>query len=388
MATFSTRKRKNTEASVSALEDAFNTGAAEAGKTSKWKAFSESKPVQALKSGTKAFVKWTASKTASAAKWTGTKIKDAAYDTARGAKAFGKSFAESYHDRQEVKKTNKFIKGCEERGFVVMAKEDFSKAFQNLQEMQHVMSESDTPIKDPDINMVDLDTTVIRMSESLRRYTDTNGVTVSDKDTKSEPTISGDTVAADVSVTEPAEAKKSAFAKPVATYFITDKDVSEASDALKTDGSFKKAGDLPVSSGADKSAEGSSAFHTPEPLSASSVKNDFKDAANNGSKSAKLSEQLVLMREALLARCKAIEETLTKVSEAKTETDKSKIANDYMKSLKSDMFAMGKTASDQLKDINGWKSGKNNSNKNRGKELDLLVEPADDSRSADVEAGV
>lgn len=390
MAVFSTRKRKDAEASAS-LEDIFNAGAAEAGKKSKWKAFSESKPVQALTSGAKAFAKWTAAKTVSAAKWTGTKIKDAAHDTAQGARSFGKSFAESYHDRQETKRTNKYIKGCEERGFVVMSKEEFSKSFQSMQELQHVLYNTPESGVSADsmgfsISAEDLDTTVIAMSKSLQRYTDTNGVPVVNKDEKSEPTAPADVASVDVLPID-AVKDKNPLVRPTVTYFTTSEKDPVKPDVSKSDNGFKPAGDLSSSASNDKSAEAGGAFHAPGPLSAVSVKNDVKDAANNGTKSAKFSQQLAFMHEAFLTHCESIKETLTKMSEAKTEKEKTQIANDCMKSLTSSLYDMGKTASTQRTQINNFKR-KNNSGANRGKDLNILVEPEDASKSVDMEAGV
>lgn len=123
MARFSTAKR---EEAAAKLEAAFEEAVPAAEEKSRWRKFIESKPVVATIAGTKAFGKWTA-----------TKLKDFGSDM----KAAGKSFAEHYRDRQEAKRTQKYIDGCKERGYEVMTKEELEKLKAGISKVEEATAE-------------------------------------------------------------------------------------------------------------------------------------------------------------------------------------------------------------------------------------------------------
>lgn len=343
---FSTAKRSKeaTSEAVSKIGDAFASGAEAAEKQSRWKSFINSKPIQGICAGSKAFGKFVAAKTASAAKWTGTKLKDAGHDFGQGAKAFGHSFAESYRTRQEEKRTAKFIKGCEERGFVVMAQDEFQNAHKSMTDMYKALY-SEGPKRDDGTDVfayVGAGSAIDHMRDRIMHFNATNGID------------------------EPA-AQTLADTHPETQEFLA----SKADPA--------KAKELADSMGAESEVHVEYPTADTSSSPATEMKDNIRDAAENGVKSDKLSTKLCQACASLDERLAQIRESLDRISQAQTEEEKSQIASDCIRELRNHIVGMGNKLNEDVHDIEDSKS--DSSKADRGTEFDF-AEPDDTSKDA------
>ena len=349
---FSTAKRSKeaTSEAVSKIGDAFASGAEAAEKQSRWKSFINSKPIQGICAGSKTFGKFVAAKTASAAKWTGTKLKDAGHDFGQGAKAFGHSFAESYHTRQEEKRTAKFIKGCEERGFVVMSQEECQNAYKSMSDMYKALYP-----EGPKRDAVDIfahanaGEAIFKMRDRIVHFNAANGI----------------------------EDEPAAFTPTSAKPTMPSIDVSMSVDdiAAKTEASTKN---MPKKDPATIIPQPSDAESSP----AAAMKGDIRDAAENGVKSDKLSTKLSQACASLDDRIAQIRESLDRIGQAQTEEEKSQIASDCIRELRNHIVGMGNKLNEDVHDIDASKS--ESSKADRGNEFDF-AETEDESKDAAVD---
>lgn len=333
---FSTAKREKETASdaVSKIGDAFTSGAEAAEKQSRWKSFINSKPIQGICTGSKAFGKFVAAKTATAAKWAGTKTKDAGHDLWQGTKAFGRSFADSYRTRQEEKRTAKFIKGCEERGFVVMSQEECQNAYKSMSDMYKALYPAGPNSVDDIFAHSDAGDAISKMRDRIVHFNTTNDI----------------------------EAAPAAF-KPTTVPSVT----SSADTPTFDD----------IAAKAEKDAKESPA---------AVMTKDIHDAAENGVKSDKLSAKLSQACSSLDERIAMIRESLDRMHEAKTEDEKSKIASDCIRDLRNHIVGMGNVLNEDVRDIDSPKAEANTAE--RGTEFEF-AEPDSPSEEAVVDgAGI
>lgn len=362
---FSTAKRSKeaTSEAVSKIGDAFASGAEAAEKQSRWKSFINSKPIQGICAGSKTFGKFVAAKTASAAKWTGTKLKDAGHDFGQGAKAFGHSFAESYHTRQEEKRTAKFIKGCEERGFVVMAQDEFQSAYKSMSDMYKALYPEGPKRDAVDIFAhVNAGEAISKMRDRIVHFNAANGIEdepAAFTPTSAKPTMPSidvsmpvDDIAAKVEAEEAARAAKA-----------------------ETEASTKN---MPKKDPATIIPQPSDAESSP----AAAMKGDIRDAAENGVKSDKLSTKLSQACASLDDRIAQIRESLDRIGQAQTEEEKSQIASDCIRELRNHIVGMGNKLNEDVHDIDASKS--ESSKADRGNEFDF-AETEDESKDAAVD---
>ena len=447
---FSTKKR---EANASKLESVFETGVEQANEKSRWKSFIESKPVQGICHGTQAFGRFVAAKTKAAAQWTGTKLKDAGHDFGQGAKAFGHSFAESYRTRQEEKRTAKFIKGCEERGFVVMSQEDFQNAHKSMSDMYKALYPSGPSSVDDIFTYADAGEAVSKMRDRIMHFNATNGIdesaaaiqntveypaaakTLADAYPETQEFLASkfdpakakelaDKMSAENTVvkTEP-KSKPDAFtltddelksAKTVFEYdyehndgdqiwddtrsykvdtktgsFVrvsTDgwtgnttvkkvtvdefnKDMARVNeeiarqDSLRAHGHSMRGGYSITSKFTDEDKALVDEVTSP----AAEMKDNIHDAAENGTKSVKFSEQLNLVKESLELRCQYIQNAFQRMAQAENEEQRTQIAADCMQQLRNDLSGISNAIKEQKDAIENPVT----EDKGRGNEFDF-----------------
>lgn len=469
---FSTAKRSKeaTSEAVSKIGDAFASGAEAAEKQSRWKSFINSKAVQGICAGSKTFGKFVAAKTATAAKWAGTKAKDAGHDLWQGTKAFGHSFADSYRTRQEEKRTAKFIKGCEERGFVVMAQDEFQSAYKSMSDMHKALypERPSNPDGPTDVDAVFTyfytDNAISQMRDRIMHFNATNGINepataiqntveypaaaktladaypetqeflaskfdpakakeladkmsaentaaktepksksnasvLTDDELKSAKTVfeydyehnDGDQIWDDtrsykvdtktgsfVRVSTDGWTGNTTVAKVTVDEF--NKDMARVNeeiarqDSLRAQGHYVRGGYSITSKFTDEDKALVDEVTSP----AAEMKDNIRDAAENGVKSDKLSTKLSQACASLDERLAQIRESLDRINQAQTEEEKSQIASDCIRELRNHIVGMGNKLNEDVHDIEASKSDA--SKTDRGNEFDFAE--TDDTKDA------